>query len=131
MPTREPKGLNIEPNSLDDSAFDEWETVSRDFGYKVEWGLGTGQTEVFVGQFLGLNDVPATDGSEDVMTAAEFLDSAGAKAYCWASFALRDAVENDTMRAGDTVRIKYAGEQQTKRGLNPVKKLTIQVKPRD
>ena len=133
-------GRTIKPDSqenrLSDADFEQWETISSDFGTKLTWGDGSnGTCSEFVGNYLGTNVIPIGEPDEDgnpldSMSAAEFVDSNGEKFYCWINFALGAAIEKGEMQEGDTVRITYLGESPTKRGLNPVKKLGIQRKPR-
>lgn len=131
-----PVKSDAQENRLSDSDYETWETVSSEFGTKLMWGDGTGgTTTVFVGEYLGENIVPMgevdDDGNAlDTAPAAEFVDSNGEKFYCWQNYAIKTAIEEKKFVAGDTVRIKYLGSEQTKRGLNPVTKLQIQVKPR-
>lgn len=136
MATRKPIADDKQENRLSDSGFEEWDTISSEFGTKIEWGDGTnGTTDVFVGEFLGVNSValgePDDQGNPlDTAEAAEFVDANGEKFYSWLNFALKNIIEDETMIPGDTVRICYAGTAPTKRNLNPVTKLTIQRKPR-
>jgi hypothetical protein len=124
-------------NRLDDASFDDWETVSSDFGTKIVWGKNekAGETETFVGTFLGVRIVPLGDADSegnvlDTAEAAEFADMNGERFYSWLPYALKSAIEDETIIPNDVVRIHYTGETATKRGLNPVKTFDIKRKPR-
>ena len=125
-------------NRLSDTMFDDWEEISSDFGRKIKFGDGTKDTTaVLVGEFTGLNVIPVGDGVDssgnplDTATACEFVTvPEGEKVYAWLNFALQAIINDDKMIVGDTVRISFAGTQETKRNLNPVTKLTIARKPR-
>ena len=138
MPTRSSKGtgLPLQPELLTDADFASWTQISTDFGTKIIWGDGkNGTTKEFVGVFTGLNIIPIGEPDDDgntvdSMSALEFVDANGEKFYSWQNFALEQALDKGDIVDGDTVRIVFTGEVPTKRGLNKVKKLAIQVKPR-
>jgi hypothetical protein len=118
-----------------DADFEEWETVSSDFGTKIKWGNGPDETEQFVGVYKATREVPIGEVNEngepfETAIAVEFADMNGELFYSWQNFALKDAIAKGTIQEGDTLMIKYTGEASTSRGLNPVKTFTIKVKPR-
>lgn len=125
---RTPKPQDIIPD--DDSFWDDAEDVSMNFGVKIKFGTNEKKGEItrFTGRFIGTKQVPNEDDPSEMMNAAEFLDEHGDKCYCWMTYALKEAIENAAITNGDYCRITLIGEQETKRGLNPVKVFEIKVK---
>ena len=114
----------------DDSFWDDVADVATNFGYKFKFGTNEKKGEItrFVGEFRGTREVPNQDNPEELMQAAEFVDTEGRKCYCWQLTQLREAIRTGDIQYGDTVRITLTGEQETSRGLNPVKTFEIKVK---
>lgn len=112
---------------MDDEAFADWETVVDDIGEKIEWQVGT----VFIGTYNGVRHVELEAGDESSkVPSARFTATDGTSHWCWMPYGLRSAVDNDDIIPGDKVRIECTGEQETKRGLNPVKTFDIKRAPR-
>jgi hypothetical protein len=111
---------------MDDTSYENWESISEEFGTKIEWNVGTR----FVGEFTGTREVEVDDKEDGLSTAtaAEFIKE-GEKFYCWLPFQLKEVIDNGTLTPGRTVFIECKGESPTKRGLNPVKTFNIKVKP--
>jgi hypothetical protein len=120
-------------DGMSDSAAEDWETVSQSYGRKVTFKVGT----VLTGEYLGVRDVPQDDDSDEgfsIIQAGEVHESStGEKVYFWLPFAFKQAFIGDeknpaSVTVGDMVRIECVGEQETSRGLNPVKLFTVQRK---
>lgn len=110
---------------MTDEAYEEWESVSEEFGTKIEWNVGTR----FIGQFTGVRkDIDLGDG--EVADAAEFTKD-GEKFYSWIPYALAQVIESGKLIPGDICMIECKREDTTKRGLNKVKVFDIKVKPRN
>lgn len=126
---RQPVSTDKTENRLSDEDFDEWETISSDFGTKIEWGDKAGETPMFIGTYVGPRIIEMEDG-ESAKAAEFFSEETQEKYYCWQGYSISAAIDAKEMEPGDVVRIKYMGEKPTKRGLNPVKVLEIKRKPR-
>lgn len=123
------RGKQVPKGFPGDDDFEDVEDISTNFGSKFTLGDDDKAGEIlsFTGQFTGTREVELENG--DIGMAAEFLDLDGEKAYCWASWSLKDVIANERLTPGDYVRIVYKGEAPTKKGLNPVKQFEIKVKP--
>lgn len=113
---------------MDDASYENWETISEGFGTKIEWNIGTR----FIGEYTGTRQVPSKeeseDGTFDMIDAAEFTKD-GEKFYSWMPHQLQTVISDGALKAGQTVFIECLKEENTKRGLNPVKVFIIKVKP--
>jgi hypothetical protein len=128
MPRKPTDNDHLE-DTMDDAAFEDWETVSEGFGTKIEWVIGAR----FVGEFTGTRIVPLKEDADmsnplDTAPAAEFMKD-GEKFYSWMPHQLQTLIDNGKLKEGQTVYIRCDKEEATKRGLNPVKVFTIKVKP--
>lgn len=112
---------------MDEEHAENWETVSEGFGTKIEWTVGRS----FIGTFDGVKIVELDDkeGGFTNAPSATFHDNMGEKFWCWLPHQLKLAVEEGKLSEGRVCFIKCEGEQQTKRGLNPVKTFTVKLKP--
>ena len=124
MASRKPP-VEIE-DSFSDADYESWQQVSDDLGTKITWDA---DTPVLTLRYLGLTEVKQ-ENSDEVITAALWADSKGEKYFSWLPWALSDAIESGRIQDKDIVRIEYKGEAPTGKGLNPVKKFDIRVKPR-
>lgn len=115
---------------MTDAAYEEWDTVSEGYGTKIEWNIGT----QFIGVFTGVRkDIPVSDNPTegnplDYANAAEF-NKDGEKFYSWMPYQLQTVIDEGKLKEGQTVFIRCDREENTKRGLSPVKVFTIKVKP--
>lgn len=114
---------------MDDESYEDWETVSEGFGTKIEWVVGAR----FIGVYQGSHMVPLKQDAEegnplDWAEAADFTKN-GEKFYSWMPYQLKQTVTDGKLSPGQTVFIECNGEEETKKGLNPVKTFTIKVKP--
>lgn len=111
-------------DSFSDADFDQWEQVSEDFGTRLEWSIGTTVTL----RFIGTKEVTQEDGN--TFTLSLFEDALGELYNASIPYALQEAIDNGRLKEQDIARIAVKGEATTGKGLNPVKKFDIRVKPR-
>jgi hypothetical protein len=113
---------------MDDESFEEWESVSKSLGTKLEWNVGS----QFIGQYTGIEQVKIDDSDEpdgfSMVDAATFMRN-GEKFFSWLPFAIKQVIDSGSVSVGQTVFIKCTGEQSTARGLSKVKTFDIKVKP--
>ena len=124
------------PLADDDEFWNDAEIISQEFGSKFRIGNKPGDLTKFVGRFDGLKEVDDPDNESEKMLAANFTDSNGDRYYCWLFWSIRDVLgllpgqdtDDIQLREGDFVRMEFKGEEETKRGLNKVKKVEVKVK---
>ena len=110
---------------------DTWadaEKLSGDNGTRIRFS-GIGST--ITGKFLGTVPMPTNEDPDEngevPVTDYVLMETSDGRVNFAPPWQLREILPK--LQVGDLLRIKLVGEQQTKRGLNPVKIFTIKRKP--
>lgn len=106
----------------------EWETARDETPTGVVFEA---PGETFIGQYLERRTVarePLADGTGGPFNLHVFTGRDGKPYALSDSFALDEAYEDGSLKSGQWVRITFIKEIKTKRGLNPMKDLKIDIR---